>query len=274
MDLKERKRMAKRRVKIVEPLLKQVVQDEKDISGRVLEEAQVELNRLLEGNFESQRNLAPTSISEGGLSIAAAGDVVMTDAGERVFNGVGNLEASFEKQAETQESNTDRETVDVEMGDVLQEDTDNVERGIHPNDLSSEMLLNGDSITIAPLAEVNGNISPAKVNGAKATPPNTDDYVSAPVPDQPGPPTPPTSNTDMGNEQGSSILTDGGIHPALLKDFRIDGTNISAIEGSFDSNDSSGLSDAPSADEDMAEPVAVVARTSKAKKGKAKKRRR
>lgn len=272
MALVERKKAARRRIKGVEPLLRQIVLDEKEISGKFLEEAQLELNNLLEGNFETQPDPAPEALPEVALIVDAGGDIVMAEVAESTdaeTNGVESIEAPSGDQETIQ-----AEAPDIEMQDALQADAAAAEMPTPSNEAD---LLEDIPIT-APLAEVNGNVSPLKaLNGVKNPDfPDSNGYISTPDVEQPGPPTPPISNTDMANEHGSSILTEGGIHPALLKDFRIDGINISAIEGSV-STDSS-LSEEGLPDVDMAEAVApvpaAVTSATKSKKAKAKKKRR
>jgi NuA3 HAT complex component NTO1 len=289
MDMKERKRLAKRIIKSVQPQLENAVRVEAEISGQPIELALEELERLLETSFQVQNEIV--SIIGAAVSLGDAGaEVEMIDA-DRVSQNETILVNgdSSEFHQEDQEPNGNEDHIDVEMEDVdapHELDDDAIMVATSPSDLV------GDTITTAALAEVNGNISPMKnnhPNGVKneATPPATNGANSAVSSEEIGPPTPPISTGDLVHDQGMKVLADGGIPQYLLKDFSIDGTQVSEIVGSFmsvASHASEVLSDMDDDELNALQPTIVEAdkgvvasgsrpSPTKTKKGKGKKKR-
>lgn len=287
MDLKERKRLAKRIIKSVQPQLENAVRVEAEISGQPVELALKELERLIESSFEVQQGAVSTAGDTGSLGDAGA-EIQITGTDNAGQNGLANGEPS-EPNQENQDSIEIEDHVDVEMEDVdapheIDEDAIMVETD--PLD-SIE-----DTITTAPLAELNGNISPMKnsqTNGVKneATPPASNGANSAISNEELGPPTPPVSNGEFAHDQGMKVLADGGIPHYLLKDFSIDGTEVSEIAGSFTSvtsHPSEILSDMDEDEMNALQPTTIEgdkgvaaggtsSTPAKTKKGKGKKKR-
>lgn len=269
MDIKERKRLAKRIIKSVQSPLENAVRAEAELTGQPIESALKELERLLENSFQIQQDLVSTT---GDTQFGDHASIEVDTAGTNHTNSNGNAfvnGGSSELHQNQDNENEDHINVDVEMEDIDAPhdlDDDAIMVATDPSDLI------GDTITTAALSEVNGNISPMKsnhTNGVKneATPPATNGANSSVSNDELGPPTPPVSNGDLTHEQNLKVLIDGGIPQYLLKDFNIDGTEVSEIAGSFTSaasHASDALSDMN--DDDM---NALQATTIEAEKGTA-----
>jgi NuA3 HAT complex component NTO1 len=271
IDMKERKRLAKRIIKAVQPLLENAVQVEADISGQPAEAALKELHRLIEACFQTPSD--SVGLESGSLGEAGA-DVEMADAGQ---DGAQSLDVkASEHHHESHDPNQD---IDVEMDDIDAPHGEEYDAVIVDDGTSKDT----NTINTAALAEVNGNISMKynHINGVKgeSVSPTTNGHVMTEN-EQPGPPTPPFSNGDVFSEQGAKVLTDGGI-PRFLKDFQIDGTHITDPEAVAASDDLSDMDDdelnglRTSLNEPDGEVVATGGRASpvKTKKGKAKKKK-
>lgn len=283
MDIKERKRLAKRILKSVQSQLENAVKVEAEVSSQPVEPALKELERLLEASIQTQPESTISVVNgEVGSTVTINTEVEMTTDDHIDANGSLSMNDNVTESADA-EANKDSVDVDVDMEDIdapHELDTDVVIVATEPSE---------DTITAA-LAEVNGNISPAKnghINGAKdeATPPATNGVNSASQSEQLGPPTPPVSNGDLSNDQGVKVLTDGGIPQFLLKDFNINGTKVTELPGSFTSSssqpnelgdiDDEELNGIPSSinEPDKAVATGAVRSPLKARKGKGKKRR-
>jgi NuA3 HAT complex component NTO1 len=275
--MRERKRLAKRIIKMVQPQLESAVRVEADISGLPTETSLKELERLIEASSQPLHDSGAGSKSFGDTAI----DIEMADQSQHNGASHTNGDGSTE-HGENKKLDDGLETADIEMEDA---DAPHEEDAVVvDNSESIDAVTTGDTLSTTALAEVNGNISPMKnghVNGIKneSISPTTNGYTQAVENEQPGPPTPPVSNGDISNDAGSKILTDGGIPHFLLQSFRINGTQISDSEGLLANAVTEALGDADDElngiDEAEGEVVAVGGRGSpvKTKKGKAKKRK-
>ena len=285
-DMKDRRRLAKRIIKAVQPQLEAAVRDECDAQRKPVEKQLKELERLLEAGLQSRRDSVSVSLGEpvGDADADAEHepDVEMTDASE-----VQKRDSYHTNGGNTSDSHQTADG-DVEMQDIdapNEEDDTDVVTAVPsgPSEASGSV---GGTVTNA-LAEVNGNISQSKpphMNGVKntSTPPNTNGYVSAPENQQPSPPTPPVSNGDNSIDHVDT-LTSGGI-PWYLRDFQPEGTSVLQESGSS-SHNVSGMSDDVSdmdegglrgiggdADDGDGEVLGAVGATPRTKKGKTKRR--
>lgn len=233
VDMKERKRLAKRIIKMVQPQLENAVRVEAELSGLSIETSRKELERLVEASYQSQHDYA------AGLN--PVGDVTvdeMTNTSQKNQNGVqssyGN--PSAKEDDENQKPNEADKIADIEMEDAdapYEEDIDAVV--VDTSSLPKDAGVSGDSISSSALVEVNGNISPMKNNHINGIKPDNvaasmNGYSQAAEDDQQGPPTPPVSNEDISSDQGSRVLIEGGVPRFLLQNFNIKGTQISEAE--------------------------------------------
>jgi len=199
----------------------------------------------------------------------------------------GELPVNGEFQTEDEAVDPISDQIDVEMEDVdapHELDEDSVVVATHPSDLFN------DTITAVALSDINSNNSVLKAttNGVKneVTPPATNGLPSMAGSEDAGPPTPPVSNGDLVNEQWTKVFTDGGVAHLFLRDFRIDGTEITDLENSYtgapshasdalselDDDEMNGLSAA--VNEPIKEaPAPGRVTPAKSKKGKAKRKR-
>lgn len=234
LDMRERKRLAKRIIKAVQPQLEKAVQVESEFTGQPVESALKELEQLLEASSQARRGSVTISMGESG----AGADIEMVDVDQNMNGDQPHLNGeSSSAQANTnEESNETFESVDVEMEDVDASHKDDLDAVVVVDTASSKDVDAGeDTITTVPLAEVNGNKSPTKnvqLNGVKneSLSPTTNGCITSPEKDPPGPPTPPISIGNMISDQEGKFLTDGGVPTFLLKDFHIDGTHISETD--------------------------------------------
>lgn len=261
-DIKQRRRLAKARVKTVEALLNRAVQDEREISGNSSEDAKTELKRLLDGRFEPQQESAAAA-PEAESNVEVEDEAAVPDTEKEVNEVEEHVEPS-ETLPENEVPTVEPESIDNDMEDAPCEvDTEIVEA-------TSSEVQNGESISTVALTEGSGIVSPPKEADSVKDEIKTNGHAEPAEATEAGPPTPPISNTD--SEQGSRILTDGGIHPAILKDFRIDGATVSPIDELSD--DSSGLSelgdDIEMLDADELAPGPVVPAPKKKSKNKRK----
>jgi NuA3 HAT complex component NTO1 len=289
LDIKERKRLAKRIIKAVQPQLEVAVQTEANISGKPFERLKQELFQLLEAEFQPSHDSISVSLGESGSVAEHDLDVDMQDADQAKSNGIEKTHGGSSSDQGNEENNARYESLDVEMqdADAQGEEIDDEDAIVAIPDGDSEADETTDtSVTTKALAEVNGNVSQVKPNHANGlkntnTPPDSNGYVTAPEALQPSPPTPPISNGDTNPKiDHTDILTNGGV-PWYLKDFEPEGTSLLPGGTAPSSSFTEDLSDL---DEDDlkgrgldvadAEVVSAVAATSpsKTRKGKAKKK--
>jgi NuA3 HAT complex component NTO1 len=285
VDTRDRKRLAKRIIKAIQPHLEVALRAENDITGKPLAKQMKELENLLEAGLEARRRSVSVSLGDSGTQEDGEGDVTMADS-------IQARQSDPDALSENRGVGFDQ---DLESGDIEMQDADTINDDIGEDNIivavasgtSAMHETIEDTITAAPLAEVNGNISPIKSNHAiglknSNTPPDTNGYVSVPENEQPGPPTPPISNGDTNTDQGDKTLTNGGVPPFLKNYFLIEGTNVLEVAKDAVGRPSEDLSEIGEdalqnlgADTNMAsaELVETVVRSpTKSKKARAKKR--
>ncbi|CAG8983503.1 hypothetical protein HYALB_00004304 [Hymenoscyphus albidus] len=205
LDIKERRRLAKRIIRAVQPLLHLAARAEADICGKSSESLVSEVDQLLEACVQVTGD---TARSMGDSASLADVDVHMTN-GVELTNGNAHEEAKLPAVAKS---------IDVEMQDA------------EASEESNPSLTNGTtdtSVTDTTLPEAEGVISQANpdiLNGTNTGKhPETNGNTS--ISDIANPPTPPLSNGDAGPDR-NDVLTNGGI-PWYLKEFNPEGTSIS-----------------------------------------------
>lgn len=235
VDMKERKKAARRIIKTLQPLLEEAVQAEADWSSQDAEAPLKDLERLLEAIFQPQPD-SSNHRSESGSRGEAIVDIDMSDVVQKQDDETSGT------NGKNHEALPGAADVDMENTDAPHEGTDDVDAVLVVSGSSQEENANEETITTTALAEVNGNKSPMKtnhINGNKFSPTSneTNESVAIAEIDRPGPPTPPTSNDSVATEYGSKVLAEGGIPLFLRKDFQIDGTKISALDMNEDLED-------------------------------------
>ncbi|KAL7820230.1 PHD-zinc-finger like domain-containing protein [Trichoderma aethiopicum] len=213
-DIRERRKLGKRILKAVQPLLEASLQVESEISTKPSEGLQRELEALLEASTDIGRQ----SNAMGHLgNDPAAEDTIMLDAPD----------PSTEAQPSIKSESLAGGSVIVSNGGDMMDTGENEDDG-EDSGRVVEKEEEGDSIEVntVGLGIMTGrssgglgistkmNIKSARVNStavSSETPPNsTSSYVVMSRPSQDGPPTPPQSNGSLGNESADP-LSEGGV---------------------------------------------------------------
>lgn len=215
-DIRERKKLGKRILKGVQPMLESALQRESRVTNKTFDDLKQELGDLIEASFEAQANTNAFGESEQGK------DVVMVDVSEIITTADPEEEEDAEHEIDEQIDVVMTEPLDANQAEEPSNGDDHVEAG--------ESAPVDDSATHASPQDTAPKDKPATedvANGnAPDTPPATNGYVAAAPSSLPGPPTPPQSNGSLSQEQ-INILTDGGI-PWYLKEFDPIGTSALA----------------------------------------------
>lgn len=232
VDMKERRRLAKRIVKAVQPQLEAAARAEEEITQKAPRELVQEVEQLLESCLETKDFASigdATSVSHIGEHDH---DVEMADADHAhakgaLVSGMGSDVTHFDAH--------DSIIVDMPDVDAPGEEVD--------NDFSITAPRSTAGISVSALSEVDANVSLAKgtqVNDTKFddTPPDSNGYTSQTQQgkEQHTPPTPPVSTSEA--NEPADALTQGGIL-WYLKDFSPEGT--SAAEPAPTTNETTGL---------------------------------
>ena len=215
VDIKERRKLAKRIIKAIQPQFETALRAEADISGIDFEKELKKLEHLWEVCLEAEAG--PHKDSEE--------DVAMTEAGHSRPNGVGHTNGDSAVEGRNGDNGQSGDAIDVEMEDVdAPYDEDDIVVDVSTS-YSGDAKDNGNTITAA-LSEVNGNKAPVKVNGLKGA--DTNGHAH---------------NTENGqlearalpepiindNPATDNALIEGGVPQFLRGYFDIDGTNITEI---------------------------------------------
>lgn len=202
-DIRERRKLAKRILRAIQPLLEMALRVESEISQKPFESLQKELEAMIDKSVESARPMTASTLDEAIEELAD--DTIMVDATETSEITVkGGL-------VET----PDREAMDT--GEDGDEDGGNIEVNTSGLDI---MDAEGEEVSTEEESKDSVKIEVKTTD----TPPDTDGYVSKPRPAQSGPPTPPQSNGSLGQEP-SDPLTEGGV-VWYMKDFDPEGTSV------------------------------------------------
>lgn len=217
VDIKERRKLAKRIIKAVQPQLEAALRAEADISGISFEKELKKIEHLWEACLEV----------EAGPQRDTEGDMTMTEEGHANHNGVDHTNGDFGSENQDEDLVNSLVPGDVDMEDV---DAPHDEDDIIVDVDTTHLKADGDTITTAALAEVNGNRPPVKVNGLKNTDVSADTNGYAPI----------SENGQLGaltlalwnsndNAAVDNALIEGGVPQFLRGYFNIDGTNITEI---------------------------------------------
>lgn len=196
-DIRERRKLGKRILKAVQPLLETALRMESEVSNKSYEAMQKELESLIDASVDTSRiaiTSATTKQEEGE-------DTIMVDAPDSseitVKNGVDEADADAEGDPmDTAEDAEDQDGGNIEV-----------------NTSGLGISVKAEEPTASPRKSKRG-----KSNGIQTseTPPDSAAYANlAPPTTQtttsvPGPPTPPQSNGSFGKEP-SDPLTEGGV---------------------------------------------------------------
>lgn len=208
LDIKERRRLAKRIIRAVQPQLHLAANAEADICAKPSESLISELDQLLEACVQFTGD---TARSIGDTASQADVDVHMSNGLELTNGDTTHEEGKLAESART---------VDVEMQDVE----------LAGEEEGNPSLTNGTTetgVTDTILAEVDPNVSQASsdlLHGTKSNKPS-DRNGNTSISETANPPTPPLSNGDAGTDR-NDVLTQGGV-PWYLKEFNPEGTSIS-----------------------------------------------
>lgn len=219
-DHRDRKKLGKRILKMVQPQLEAALRLETEITHKSVEQLKQELEGMIEASLELRQNAA-SAITEG----EASQDVIMVDASNEITVGELSSEgASEEPPAEVDMAEAEAEgEMNPEEGNI-EVNTSGLEESEDAR--AEDVPASGPSVS-----EHNEEVvsekepAPSHADGLKAldTPPSTNGYVAGPHPVQSGPPTPPQSNGSLGRDH-ANILADGGV-PWYLKGFEPEGTS-------------------------------------------------
>jgi NuA3 HAT complex component NTO1 len=262
VDIKERRKLAKRIIKAIQPQFETALRAEADISGIDFEVELEKLEHLWEACLEA----------EVGLYKDGEGDIAMT---EPKPNGVGYTNGDSGAE-DLNGDDQNGEAIDVEMEDVdAPYDEDDIVVDVSTS-YSANVKDDGDTITAA-LTEVNGNKAPFKVNGLKGA--DTNGHFRSTENGQFGSQVSPEPVIND-NPATDNSLIEGGVPQFLRGYFNIDGTNITeiAIDEPDPSEELSEMDDEQVNQlvADTAKPIieaAPVPAATKSKKAKSKRRR-
>jgi NuA3 HAT complex component NTO1 len=264
LDIKERRRIARRIVKGAQPFIEIAVRAEAEISSKAVDKEIKVMEQLLDSCLQAGNDSISVSLGDGSI-----GEHDAEQDMEVVGNNSIQANAASGLANGTQET-TDPADVDMQDVDAPYEDENTIVAAT-PAD---------DTIDTGPVTRANKG-SPTKANNNKTsnTPPDSNGYMQTPEIVQPAPPTPPVSNGDTNTD--ADILTNGGI-PWYVKDFEPEGTSLvpgkdamssfSEELSEMDEDDLRGLGVDVGATVGEAASTVVTASPAKPKKGKSKKK--
>lgn len=202
-DIRERRKLAKRILRAIQPLLETALRVESEISQKPFESLQKELEAMIDKSVESARPMTASTLDEAIEELAD--DTIMVDA------------------TETSEITVKGGLVETPDGEAMDtgEDGDTDGGNIEVNTSGLDIMdAEGEEVSTEEESKDSVKIEVKTTD----TPPDTDGYVSKPLPAQSGPPTPPQSNGSLGQEP-SDPLTEGGV-VWYMKDFDPEGTSV------------------------------------------------
>lgn len=212
-DIRERRKLGKRILKAVQPLLEAALRVESEISNKPYETLQKELDNLVEASIDTSRiaTTSDTTKQEEGE------DTIMVDAVDSseitVKSGPIDAGASGDPDA-------DGDPMDTTEDGAEGQDAGNIQ--VNTSGLGIVNVKPEEPPTASPRKSKRG-----RSNGppTSETPPGSEEYANlAPSDVQTGPPTPPQSNGSLGKEP-LDPLTDGGVL-WYLKSMQPQGTSI------------------------------------------------
>lgn len=218
-DIRERRKLGKRILKAVQPLLETSLQVESEISTKPSEGLQKELEALIDASIDIGRQVNGTAHS---VPDEGAEDTIMLDAPDLSSEPHATVK-SEPLAGESGITSNDGDVMDAAENDDEDEedddddDDDNDGEGreegdsIEVNTVGLGIMTNRPAVGLGITQEM--AVKTARVNSAitSETPPNsTGSFVVMAAPSQEGPPTPPQSNGSLGNEP-SDPLSEGGV---------------------------------------------------------------
>ncbi|KAG5944336.1 hypothetical protein E4U53_006898 [Claviceps sorghi] len=224
-DIRERRKLGKRILKAVQPLLEAALRVESEISNKPFETLQKELDSLVEASIDTSRiAITPcTTKQEDGE------DTIMVDAADSseitVKSGPVGAGASGDVDVEgepmdTAEDGAEGDGVGDGVGDGEGQDGGNIQ--VNTSGLN---MVNVKSEDVPATSPRNGKRGRSRGPMASETPPGSEAYANLALSGvHAGPPTPPQSNGSFGKEPYDP-LTDGGIL-WYLKSMQPRGTSI------------------------------------------------
>ncbi|KAG4030476.1 hypothetical protein MFRU_012g02090 [Monilinia fructicola] len=237
IEVRERRKLGKRIIKAIQPMLETAVRAECDVVKTTPEDQLKLLNSLLENC------LLPPEGSNGSLdTIVDLGapepsqDEHMVDVAQSEEPASNALSNNIVESKESSDVNT--EIIDTEMPDVdAEHDVADV--------IQVSPAITSDTDHLIDPQLLNHSLEKPTTNGNGITPPDTNGYYSALEESQPNPPTPPVSNGENTTD-GTDVLNNGGI-PWYVKDFQPEGTSVlqevPGDDGSHASDDLSEMDD-------------------------------
>ncbi|GAB0134848.1 hypothetical protein EsDP_00003203 [Epichloe bromicola] len=212
-DIRERRKLGKRILKAVQPLLEAALRVESEISNKPYETLQKELDSLIEASIDTSR-IATTSDT---TKQEEGGDSIMVDAVDSseitVKSGPIDAGTSEDPDADGDPMDTAEDGAEGQDGGSIQ---------VNASGLGIVNVKSEEPPTASPRKSKRG-----RSNGppTSETPPGSGEYANlAPSDVQTGPPTPPQSNGSLGKEPFDP-LTDGGVL-WYLKSMQPQGTSI------------------------------------------------
>lgn len=219
-DIRERRKLGKRILKAVQPLLETSLQVESEISTKPSEGLQKELEALLDASIDIGRQVNGTAHS---VPDEGAEDTVMLDAPD-LSSEPQTIVKSEPLTRESGISSNDGDVMDTaekdddedEEAEEEEEDEDEDEEreegdSIEVNTVGLGIMTNRPAVGLGITQEM--AVKTLRVNSAitSETPPNsTGSFAVMAAPSQEGPPTPPQSNGSLGNEPADP-LSEGGV---------------------------------------------------------------
>ncbi|KAG5983354.1 hypothetical protein E4U55_000146 [Claviceps digitariae] len=233
-DIRERRKLGKRILKAVQPLLEAALRVESDISNKPFKTLQKELDNLVEASIDTSR----ITITSCTTKQEEGEDTIMVDAAESseitVKSGpVHDADASEDADADADGDPMDTAEDGVEAGAEIDgqdkgdgdgegQDGDNIQVNTSGLDMVNVSVKSEEGPVISPRNSKRGKSTGPS---ASETPPGSEAYANMPLLGvESGPPTPPQSNESFGKET-CDPLTDGGIL-WYLKSMQPRGTSI------------------------------------------------
>ncbi|PQE33040.1 PHD-finger domain-containing protein [Rutstroemia sp. NJR-2017a WRK4] len=267
-DIRERRKLGKRIIKAVQPMLEAALRAECDVLKKPVDDQLANLNILLESCLlpaEGSNGLQEALADLHGVE--RSHDDEVPDAFNANNSGSTESSGNLEGEALLKSESTNG---DVEMSDVADHDAEDV---IHVDSMIDPALRDLE----APIVQVAGEVKETKTNGI--TPPETYGYSSTVEVPQITPPTPPVSTGENPTES-ADVLNNGGIL-WYVKDFQPEGTSIlqdvpaEHTNGSVDSEELSDMDEEDIkalADPEAGPSVQSGTPATKAKKAKSRKK--
>jgi NuA3 HAT complex component NTO1 len=206
-DIRERRKLGKRILKAIQPMLETALRIESEITNKPLDSLQKELETIFEASVEARQQVTTAQQPDRD----EGGDTIMVDAVDR-------------SEITVKSNHVQAENGTVVQDDVMDTTEDNEQdEGGNIEVNTSGLGIVGVSIDVAVDGDKTKSIVVDGVASSE-TPPASNGYISIPGPQQPAPPTPPQSNGSLGQEPVDP-LTEGGVL-WYLKGYKPEGTSI------------------------------------------------